>query len=1343
MKKLNRLSKVAIGVAAACGVYSALGFWGLPAGLKWAAAGPVSDILGRSLTIEDVKFNPWTLELTASGLKLAANGAGDEPATIGRIYANVAGFSSVTRFGLILDELQVDRVGGLLSIAEDGRTNYQDIIDSINRRFPPKEDEKPGGVFRFSLNNVSLTNSSFHIVSESRHVDENITGINLAIPFVGSIGSDRDIHVKPELRFSDNGSPFEAHGETLPFKDTRATRMHFKLDDYDLAHLGAMIPLNMKVEAGKASVGMDVTFVQQSESEKGVIQIDLDSHAENFRMRLGGDAGKENEASFESLTIAGGKIDLIGKTAEIESVELAKPNVTMSRLANGSVPWAGIAGNGAEKEDKPEASSEKKEESTPFGWVVKNASIRDGSFHFVDHAAGNARVEASNLSATASNITMKEGEETSYKLAARVLDGTLKAEGAVSISELKGRTALDAQKLSLTPVSGYAELAGTTLSGVVSTKSQAEYDFSAGKPAVKAKGSLKLEKFDLGMKGESPIRVKADLLDAGDLAASYTGDADVKISNLSARGPKLSIPNSKVDLGFGGIGAKGFSFGWAEKTGNIAAGAASLALSAPDIRASGFGTEAASFDFRSLKAAWDGKKGNLSAKADKVMAKAADVSSGEFKGNSETIDASAFSLGWAGGTSTADVSAGTLKVGPTRLSSGEFSGSLASTDAAALHVNWNGSKQNLSVSSSSVGIGSADIKASPVSVSSARIGSEGFSLGLDLNSGLKADVKAGRISTSGTSLEVAGKAPVKGALDTLQVDQSAFRMADTLSFSSSKVAAGGLKGSFDLIGFGAGKAEADSVSFTKGKEMAARVKSSSLSQAQVTTPVNAAKVTTLSQSITASGIDWESGASGHVNLGNLSIDSTNFEISGTKAKFGRIARTTVTGVESPARGTVKVASVLIDKPRTMLSRDAKGNLDIDPLLGKRKSAEEAKKVRTEVEQKVKKLQQKAGVEDSRPIRIGEFRVTDGGISFIDNSIKPAGKFNFARMNVTVKPVAIGGANVPSTLSATGRINGAADLTITGNGSPFVDKGKLTAKGKLTGVSMPFFSPYTVHYVSYPIQKGNLSINSDITMKDKTWIKIENHVLMEQLGWGPYIPNETSVSLPVVLATSLLSDSKGDLDFDLPIAGNLADPQFSFSDLVLTGLKNLIIKVVAAPVNILGSLVNLGSSGSSGATVFVPYMSGERRMTAEQKQGTYAQILKGLRDNPKSRIEITPVISTAGDDSALQKRTYSGLLRLAQSTLPEKERTRENTVNALYALQFPDDKAQHTLEEKEAKLYTAVKPDKSNIFNLADARSKNLAKALADDGIDPKRIFITAPAVDKKSNLGGIRLKFLK
>ena len=92
--KLNRLSKVAIGVAAACGVYSAIGFWGVPAGLKWAASSPVSDILGRKVSIQEVKFNPWTLELSAKGVEMAGRDASDQPVSIGSLYTNMAGASA-------------------------------------------------------------------------------------------------------------------------------------------------------------------------------------------------------------------------------------------------------------------------------------------------------------------------------------------------------------------------------------------------------------------------------------------------------------------------------------------------------------------------------------------------------------------------------------------------------------------------------------------------------------------------------------------------------------------------------------------------------------------------------------------------------------------------------------------------------------------------------------------------------------------------------------------------------------------------------------------------------------------------------------------------------------------------------------------------------------------------------------------------------------------------------------------------------------------------------------------------------------------------------------------------
>lgn len=156
--------------------------------------------------------------------------------------------------------------------------------------------------------------------------------------------------------------------------------------------------------------------------------------------------------------------------------------------------------------------------------------------------------------------------------------------------------------------------------------------------------------------------------------------------------------------------------------------------------------------------------------------------------------------------------------------------------------------------------------------------------------------------------------------------------------------------------------------------------------------------------------------------------------------------------------------------------------------------------------------------------------------------------------------------------------------------------------------------------------------------------------------------------------------------------------------------------MAAPVNLLASIGNLALGGSSSsAAAFVPYMSGSGHMTADQQKSTLAQITKALKDNPKMKVEITPVVSVKGDDKALHQNTYRGLLKIVQSTLPEAERSREKAVDALYALQFPNDKASHTLEEKEAKLYTAVQPDESNLHNLADWRSRNLSKALAEAG----------------------------
>ena len=1308
---LKRITKVAIGVAAAYGIYSALGYWALPAGLKWLAKGYASELTGRQCSIEEAHFNPWSLELTLKGVKMAGRDASEKPFTVGSLYTNIAGFSSIARMGLVVDALSVDGLSGEITINADGTTSYEDVVQSVRKRFPPEDKpEDKSGPARFSLNNLSLTNSAFHILAPSHDVDENLTEINIGVPFIGSIGADREIFVKPEISLVDNGSPFSAHGETLPFKDTMATKMHAEIKDYDLPHLASMspVPLNAEVTSGKASVTADVTFARDLKGGENTILLGISAEARDFAAVMKDEAGKRNTIAFKRLAIDSADIDVTARKADVANITLESPDISMTRLEDGTLAWAHLVKESSpakeaegEAQAQAAASDEKPEpEAEPFLWTVKSASITGGRLRFEDFAAHKALVEAKELEASATNITMKPEETTTFDLSAKVLDGSLKASGTLALDTLKGSVSLAADKLNLARVSGYAEAAGMKLAGHASAKAEADLALADSPLSAKIRGEASLSRFSLLREGAAPMEVKLDEARALQLEADYSDKLEIRAQRLSLTSPLFALPESSFSAAFGKAEAQALSLGW------------------------------------------EGEEGKLSLAAKALALTESDVSAGNFDGKVSRFSTDGLEVGWNGKTEEARVQGALFSAKDTDITAGAFSATAGESRAQSLSIDWQGKKELLSVASQSIGVKNTSFKAEPVSGGADSMALNALSLSLETAPGGKTAVKMADVKSTGASIEVAGDVPVKAGASALELKESVFSLADTLAFSTASTEIEGLKSAVDIFAFNAGRARIGATAFSQGNDMALTIASADIEKAQSIAPVNAAHVSALSDTLTVRGLDWQSGASGHSKLDSAEARSTAFEIEGTATKFGRVNSVSVNGVNAPATGTVNVARIAIDQPRYSVSRDAKGNLDIDPLLGKRASAEDAAKTRAEVKQKVEAAEKKAGREIGQPVRIGEFSVTGGALTFIDNSIKPAGKFRFERMNTLVKPVAYGGENTPSTLTMSALINGAAKLSVTGSGSPFVDKGKLVAQGTLTAVSMPFFSPYSTHYVSYPIQKGNLSMKSDITMTDKTRISVDNHVLIEQLGWGPYMPNETSTSLPVTLATALLTDSKGNLEFDLPISGDLADPEFSVSGLVLEGLKNLIIKVVAAPVNLLASIATLGQGGGESRTIFLPYLSGQGRLTDQQKN-TVSQIAKGMTSHPEWKLEITPVMSESGDLEALHQKTYSGLLRVVQSTQPESERSREKAVDALFALQFPDDKTTTALAEKEAKLYDAVKPDFGNMLNLADSRSRRLAREITEAGVPAERLFITAPEHDKKGTLGGVRLKFYK
>ena len=79
---------------------------------------------------------------------------------------------------------------------------------------------------------------------------------------------------------------------------------------------------------------------------------------------------------------------------------------------------------------------------------------------------------------------------------------------------------------------------------------------------------------------------------------------------------------------------------------------------------------------------------------------------------------------------------------------------------------------------------------------------------------------------------------------------------------------------------------------------------------------------------------------------------------------------------------------------------------------------------------------------------------------------------------------------------------------------------------------------------------------------------KNHILIKNLEVGDKVVNKTAYKLPLKLAVSLLKDVHGDINFTVPVKGNINDPKFKFFPIILKILKDLIVKAVAAPYKLL-------------------------------------------------------------------------------------------------------------------------------------------------------------------------------
>jgi hypothetical protein len=121
-----------------------------------------------------------------------------------------------------------------------------------------------------------------------------------------------------------------------------------------------------------------------------------------------------------------------------------------------------------------------------------------------------------------------------------------------------------------------------------------------------------------------------------------------------------------------------------------------------------------------------------------------------------------------------------------------------------------------------------------------------------------------------------------------------------------------------------------------------------------------------------------------------------------------------------------------------------------------------------------------------------------------------------------------------------------------------------------------------------------------------------------------------MSLPLGLAVALLKDSEGKIDIDLPVRGNVDDPEFRYGRVVLKAIGGLIVKIAASPFALLGKMLGVESSDLE----YVAFPGGRSDLLPPEIQRA-GKLAEALALRPELVLELPGVVDKDVDGLALK------------------------------------------------------------------------------------------------------------
>ena len=282
------------------------------------------------------------------------------------------------------------------------------------------------------------------------------------------------------------------------------------------------------------------------------------------------------------------------------------------------------------------------------------------------------------------------------------------------------------------------------------------------------------------------------------------------------------------------------------------------------------------------------------------------------------------------------------------------------------------------------------------------------------------------------------------------------------------------------------------------------------------------------------------------------------------------------------------------------------------------------------------------------LSVGSLLVDGATVTYNDHTLPDPFSFAVKELRIEANDVTTTGDN-SATVSAT--LQGGGHLKVIWHGDIGQWKRHQDLFLTVKGIDMRQFSPWLVAYTGQPFEEGIFSLASHNIIANSRLIG-KNTVDIYKLRVGERRTDvEPELKLPLKTALYVLRDKDDKILIDLPVNGDIDNPEFSYMKIVWKTLGNLIVKVATSPARALA-----GAMGLSGDDLEFMAVAPTQHSLTSQQYHTLAALASVAQSDSLLRFTLSQRMPADGDSNLYRRLDEHVRSYLIEQGLPQERFT---------------------------------------------------------------------------------------